>query len=909
MLSQSAWAIVLVALLVAPVLPLASASSHACDVDACRLLVLYAHSTDALDALSTLPGDRAPGDPATVSTGSIFRASTAALPAPIALAADDAFRAVFVSASAPPGYEGVVRVRAVDLTGGVILLAEGTLRAGLPPPAKTASESTRSAWDGAMERVGGPLAEGVLGACPAAACGPFAPSFGVFQPCGESAPSGNLPAFLVHTVVQTADRAVEDAAGERACGRAPGDAMTPTAAALDDALSPLRPTPPPYPGPQEEAATWDLTLDAKPPAWMSREGGAFVLPSGMRLEMSLESMGDSSATFSFGHARAPTRLEVRTPTPGAFGMLVHGARAIAPGDHVARFQAQPYDVADFTLEVPPGRLVEIAALGDPLRFTLLSPDGEGNSTASLARGAGEEGRWTLRVARGGPDTGASHAFSVRLADPSRPVEKALRIEEGTVEGSLGPADDRDAFVFYAWQAQRFSVRIESPPDASYQVLAMPVRESRADETDPNLVHARAIGTGLVQLDVVRAYGEGPYRLTLDLDEPGNLSVVPKFGLVWNLSGRDAGDIQGYAGGVDIVVDGVLYHRQPHAGTALVAHVDGDIARNAAGEFLYESTATGGWALAHRGHGVTTPFFSEPLDLAFGGDGALYARRWGGNGSEIVRIRDDRTVEHVADTNAAVGSMLSAPDGRVLLAGHGEAYRLDTANGSFERVPELRGVHAFDAEGRGYRLIDRTLVVRVDAAGGDDIVVARSDLPLVALVASGTRLWGLTSSSSGLSLVSVDVGVPMFEGFHGAFQPAAASDLRIASVEEEHMGLSLQNDTIPGEDIRHRVTVRNDGAGRARPTEMYVFVGCQGCWQVEHAPWRIVSVPALEAGERAVIIIDWHATVPGDRRYTYHVDFWREEAETKEQNNGVSWKGHVLVDAPDVAGAREEIVAS
>lgn len=375
------------------------------------------------------------------------------------------------------------------------------------------------------------------------------------------------------------------------------------------------------------------------------------------------------------------------------------------------------------------------------------------------------------------------------------------------------------------------------------------------------------------------------------------AAAPTFETIWNLSFA-VSPMRGYDGGVDLIANGTVYHRQVDTWVASASNATKYVGRNAAGELLYGSDATGDFALTHRGEGMTTPVAPHIGHIAFGGDGALYGIRQRGWPAELVRIHENRTIERVAALPAG-GDLLAAPDGQLYVVG-AQTLRVDLSNGSSEVAPELAGVRAFDAEGNGYRILNRTLVARIGPNGENGTVVARSPMPLHdlvgGLVGSGTRFWAYAPRSDGLTLLSVDVGIPMFEGFRGAFQPEPAPDLRVAGVEEERMGISLQVGAMPGEDIRHRVTVRNDGLGRARATEMYAYTHCPGCWELEEEPSRIIPVPALEAGESVVLSIDWHATVPGDRSYNYLVDMWREEAETNELNNGMRWDGYALVDA-------------
>lgn len=906
MLSLSARAIALSALFILPMLPSAPAQGvgDACETP-CRVIALYVQPGGG--ALSAFAGDAMRTDAATVSGGN-FYASSRPISAPIDLPKNASFVVHIHSPTETPwGVAGSVRVMAVDGAGTAYKLAERTF---LAPPVETAvvprtitapiDAAGRGVQKTAADSYGG-LQTDNMGSMLAArshdaacsndaACATTggAPRLGTYRPCAPSAPDALIPR-LTWTAVQAADQAARDQIGEGVCGRSIWPAVNDSGASVDEA-APGGIELPPFPGYPETGndsaspPAWrNFTLNATPPAWMRQNHATFTIPDGLRLRLDVDlravagSSGVTPLVIEYGRADTPTRLELRTSTPGAFGMFAYDAEPIGAGRHTGTF-ANLTDADDFTFVPPAGARTVLQASGSPnLIFTLWDVDGNVRAgTGSLSTNASSP-RWFLRIApTATPIPPQEYTFTLSHPAPS----DDLRIEDGTHEGGLGDGDPSDAYTFFAWKGQHVELRLEHADDVEY---ALRVGYGFWDTTEDNdSFSGRPLVTSDATVVVERVYGSGPYTLTLDRNDAENHTVLPNVSTVATLSSVQA--MKGHGTGVDVLAGETLYHVRPgQNASVLLTNVSSGthaVGRNSDGRFLVHDDPTRSIALRDQ-HG-TLPLLTSARSATFGPD-ALYAIR----NSDVIRLREDRNETHIYLFGAREG-ILALPDGRIVATAADGAHILDFENGIATRAPAFDGIRAVDLEGNGYFLRQGSLIMRRDLSTLETTLAAQTTGTIRDLAFSDDALYA--SMYDGMIVRAAIPGG--FAGFEPEFDPLPPADLVVVNASDEIVGYRVVNGTTPTEEHRLRITIENQGDSDAETFAIDASVdGIKPVWS------NRTFVPRLAAGEREVVEITWsvrlQTALPGDKTAMVDLDPWDEITESNETNNRLAFTTHVL----------------
>lgn len=935
--SSRAVAALVAALFLLPLAPVAAASGE-CGGAPCGDLTLFPHPDGSL---TSLVGD----DVVAIPPTSPFVSKTAPLASTMSLAKQSTFR-LHITSEHPESSPimGHVTVFAEDLQGARHMLARRDFtptNASAPTGSlRPALESVDGPINGTLANFDGGHASMVLDLAHARFCSPpnaFGgipcsstsgdPGSGQLRPCAPAQPFGLVPQ-AVWLAGQTADAALQEQTGERICGRSAWNTTAPYAEQADDDLDVI----PAYPGTASLAGndsslpasgSWStIELNATPPAWLAQDATSFALPSGLALgfEIAIRSYTPTpSGTFpgpyviiQYGHAGAPTRLETRTAAPLPFGALAGATQTIGDGAH-AGFLATPFEIDDYGFEAPAGKRIEIRtqAVGIAANYTLLSPHGEARSGTRIDA-PGQDGRWTLRVARGYPTSGATllspeYEFNLRLLDtPASEPDDGRTITEGGYQGTLGGGDDGDSYAFDVWKRQRFTLTLTHPPSADFDIDlgSTGVWEvQRTDLPDGERLSARAKSTGPIDLRVTRAWGEGAYAITLDLDEDGDLSNVPLLATryladpsngttILSDLGADAARVifsirEGESEAiVALDADGALTQLRSGRGSTAPPALTAD------GALLYRDSSSGRTAVSIDDGATVDPLIREPGVFGFGAH-ALYATAGGsGSSSEIIALNEHRASSSLPlPAGADWRELLAAPDGAIYLLAMGtgraagEAYRADFAAGNVTRTPAYDGAAAFDDAGHGYRIVNSTLVERFDPTTGAARVVARSEYRIEDVAAVGLHLYAILSGGAlGERIVAVaplPVNVEGFGGFRPAFDPPAAPDLLVTGVEDIPLGPQVTPSLTVVDAHEIRLTVTNQGGSAAGPILVSLSdVGPLG------GTVQDVTVGPLTAGASAVATFHWTFDRSiGDQTLIYKVDVGsRDVVESNETNN-------------------------
>ncbi|HVM45495.1 MAG TPA: hypothetical protein VM582_06125, partial [Candidatus Thermoplasmatota archaeon] len=844
-------------LMILPLAPLPTASAEADCGTACRWLPLYvtlgrepAHER----LLSSLIGDAMPGDPQTESMGRLL-AGTHETDG-LLLAKSSTFRVQLHAPGAPSHVNGTIRVLARDLGGGTIELARAHFAAPPAPRPDDGvlgalAPATQAAWSLADPLVQ-MAADGVEtartrpavdlayeGACSgsswnSAHCRHITgrPGFGQLSPCEPAVGGPNLPAVLLRQGVGLADDAAARATGRKVVCHSYSADVNASSDAVDAELArrsvtnasaareawadlcdaarcdgPRNGTWPPPPH-----AWRDVTLDATVPAWMAQTAQTFTLPSGFRLvlDVALSGFFPSPAggvwrpvLIEHGREDAPTSLSIRHATPGAFSAFAYEATNIAPGVHTGSLSSG-FDIDSYAFEPTPASRIALAHLpGQVVRFVLHDPDG--SAYHGMAGGDLEvqssPGRWVLRVRAHHLDASTGdYAFSLAFRAPAA-EDDGGRIVAGTYAGSLGPGDNSDVWTFHAWRGQRLRLHLEHAADANFDLGDLTSRFGSGGAHDVErttaqtfeTLEARSSYTGTLSFAVTRTWGSGPYTLTLDLDEGGNLSTKPFLvGMMSPMPGETLTGVVGAEDGFDVALldfytKATRIDRVHAFGRSTVAYdASSPYARAADGGLVHVAERSGTRRLsytdtAHNG----TPL--APLGgFAFAPDGSYVTTDRAG---VVTHTSPDGTQQRFVGPEPALVPRF-APNGTlyVVSLGKGEAaYELDLSMGTFTRAPKaLDGLQAFDAAGAAYRILLRDLVERYDPATGSFSIVAQAPTGtfIQRITFGGDDMLALTSSyhSAANSLAAMPYPGGFF-GFSPAFAPSPLPDLAVTSIED------------------------------------------------------------------------------------------------------------------------------
>lgn len=732
------------------------------------------------------------------------------------------------------------------------------------------------------------------------------PGTGAVHPCRSHRPIGNLPAELTWSVVHLADEEARQATGRGVCDPASEDVQ----AAWDEAEAPLPPVDVPdvwvpdipsevrapdvatYPMPtvatsEENWTVLSLALDA--PSSLPQDETSVRIPSGFRLMLTADEFVEAprgrglTSIFLSGHPETPAALVFRSSTPGSFGMLT-GGTPVSTGLHA---DAVPSGAAfvDHRLELPDLRVINVSKLQGVGSVRAWDENG-------VAIPASEWGSYVFPA-------GASRSVLVRyvLGTGSNDRQYVLRIQDATsaplptltsgesVGSTLGPGTETFEVAFFAWQAQRFMLRLTEPSDSSYALRLQTPAWDTTESNDPTTLTARAAKTGLQRAVVARDHGSGAFTLTLDLDPRGNLSAAPRFEVVH--PARSA-KVYPHGAGVDALVSDLAgseaWHVNEAGATYLGDDVAGPLLRTATGE----SVAGWGTQLAWDVFGASPRGLSAyPNSYAFGADGALYVLS--AVPHEIIRILPSREETRMPGVQ---GEFIAAPDGRLLLRPReGATLVVDFANSTLVQAPpHEQGVFAFDAEGAAYRILNGTLIERATSDGDTRIVSVAPPLREITSVAvTGGSLWaGMRAPRvpdhpeypTGVARVPLDVAG--FAGFEPPFVPALGPNLRIADAWDVNEGVAIDLERPAIERHTLRVAIANTGDAPAYLFRVLVEQQCVGC------PYWSDSVPVLAAGETRVLEFAWESSLDsphvGDQQFVIRVDVDFEVAETDEADN-------------------------
>lgn len=908
-------------LLLTLVPPIEAAPPPATCPEACEWLPLYVRAEPDGFAgfsrgMSSLSGDAASPTLTTGLLSAITRGTNG-----LVLAREQAFR---VNVSSPDSYRfvnGTVSVYAVDAVGASTLLAEKRF---VPPRGLSAGASDGVNLGSAFSAVGRQvdnlssnvtgLGEGLGGPASLAARTAYERTCGrnYHNPdcrllTGRPVTSGQFAlcepsgSALPRQAVATIDGTAAAIAGRKVvCHNYWHNDVNSTASDVDPLFANVSVPLPPGSWPHDAVGNatnatlgsppheWrNATLDAIVPPWMPQYGDVFVLPSGFRLALKIDLRGvvqhpDGGHTtvplrIEYGTQSGLTALHIRHDTPHAFASFAYGAERILPGTHTGHF-SDPSDIDDYAFFAPAGARIDLSAHG--ASAALFDPDGVGRGTPTTT---GEAGWWTIRV-RGGPTAflpGSEYSFTLAVQLPNGEQDDGIALEQGWAYGSLGAGDDADAIRIFAWQAQRFSVTLHYPSDASYRLDDAQLRMwavTRSSGDHYQTLSARASETGWMTLKVQRSYGAGPYQIGFFPDAGGSLTHVPELGGVVQLAPSDPSGLLGHAGGVFFVTrdpssyNSSLYYYSPWSGVALARNQSGPAyGITSAGGLLREDRATTG-ALAVEVDG-------EARQLVYGegrfGPDGLYGIDGHGR---AYRMKADRTVQDFGAAPGFPSTVLAHPDGSVYAQRLNASYRFDVATSSLVPAPHMVGVEAVDHYGGLYRIVNSTLVERYDSGNGGSHVVARSSARIVDIALAGPFLYAQTSNATGPVIAIAHIGYPGFEGFRPDFAPAPAPDLVVADVRDVGAHTDL---TGLSQTRLIQVTIENRGGSAARGFDVWLWVRSN--------PLTIASdnasIASLGPGESRTLTLEWdtrHAL--GDRQAVAMVDLWRRVTESNESNN-------------------------
>lgn len=937
------WALVLLA----PLAPLPTASAgHECAPAPCTVVPLFvqAESVGGVRGMSALSGDAMVSDTSTHQPRS-FVARTPVLTFDLALLKEQAFGIGLVSTSNAQWVEGYVEVSAVALDGRSYPLARRDFFVANDTPVLIPS-ALRPVADPVLGRVnetGQQLSDAFRGATPAASvvgstyhalcsfpdsvqCRQLRGQLGMagqLDVCARSSP-GTIIGATLWTAVNAVDAAQSNATGRPLCRHSTFDDLNATAAEVDSSF-----------GPTLEAATlttWEaagvllsnlnasappahewrnFTLDATGAPELPQDGQTLVIPSGFRLELEVAldaveptAFGRRIVTpivFELGRADAPTHLAVRTSTPQAFSKLAYGAEPIGPGVHTGFF-SDPADKDDYSFDVPAGANVSVVAADGAISFALYDPDGRAMATSDAV---GPAGRWTLRVS-GGSLQVEEYAFLLAVTLPPTTVDEGGWVVEGSYQGSLGVGDDVDTWVFHAWLAQRMTVVLyEDAGDGFTLVDDMAATGNalwdvqRSSSPTVQSISGRADATGNFAFSVQRAYGDGAYTIAIDLDESGNLTYLPMVSQLWSAghTGSSPFDVRLAANSYGVEFGhGESVRRVDVWGNnaTLAAGSSASVARRADGSLVHHSRASGETAITIDEPAGPNPVARGNSAFAFGPD-SLYVASQGG----ARRVFADRSEIAYVGPSGVPSDFVASPGGEMFALyseGNevGKTYRLVDHNLSLAAEPMLDGIDAFDGYGRAYRVLNKTLVERIEPWSGQRALVARADQPIRDLATSNGYLFAALEgyggpggpwSNGGVSVAWL--GVPGFEGFRPAFAATPAPDLEPVGFEDVVTSVSVQPYgalLVPGEDHVLRVRVRNHGPGDARAFNVSISLdsGPLGGFGATK------RVSGLAAGEETTVEFAWHSAFhAGDQLFNVRVDpapVPLDLVETNETNN-------------------------
>lgn len=884
----------------------------------------------------------APFDTATTSTpqqGWVGGWLGPVLPTDVTLSKADGFHILLPSRTSQSGVVTTrVEVSAVGLLGERVVLANATFvtprsdvgtqekRTGdiavENPSPKTTDELVDSAneyLDGTDQSIemldGGQVADQAICTRRAPECSAYRgdPGYGPFFPCRDHAHPYNLPGQLLFTIVHLVDDQARALARRGVCDPLSDDVN----ATWDATAPPLPPLPyvslprvpaevrapdvaaysmPTVTTSEEDWTSLTLALDA--PDSLPQDEKAVRIPSGFRLALSITERVDGPtaynvpSSFLYGHPDAPGGLGFTTSTPGAFGLLTGGA-PLELGTYAGEVRSS---YVDHRLKVPAGRVVNVSHIEGSGRMSAWDEEGTpmpSGGWANFVFPTGEARNVLVRFARATASASPLYAITVRDETPV-PLPQLSPGEPLT--SSLGPGVETFEAEFFAWQAQRFTLTLTEPADASYQFRIGESAWDVARAEDGLTITARAYRTGVQRVTVERDHGSGPFVLGLHVDEGGNLSDVPMFTTVHRPS-SDIGSysLHGHAGGVDIVAYGDAWHVNQDGATYLGEGAMGPLLRTADGEFVGGRDGYIYWDVfspAKRAISGSIGWY------AFGGDGAFYtAQSVYPSGAEIVRIAPDRT-EIAFDVPHRAGQLLAGPDGRLRMTTYdGETFVIDFENRTSTRAPtHEQGAVAFDVEGRAYRIVQRTLVERSAPSGETRIVAKAWPNQLRSIVLSGDSVWASVDFErigvpGGIARVPLDGNG--FSGFEPAFVPAMGPNLRVAAAYDTTTGLAVSPDGEVSEKHVLMVQVENDGDAPVRLATVLAYAQCLSC----NVGWE-ATIAALAPGETRILEFPWDVDADsphiGDRIFQVIVDSQSEVAESDETDNRAEADGSALV---------------
>lgn len=939
MIHHRASAVLVALVLVLPLAPRAEASEEATCAGACSWLPLYVTTADELDpgapdtrGMASLPGDAAPG-PASVTTSRLV-ATTREIDG-IPLARASTFQVLLDSPDDYDHVRGNITVSAIDVAGGRVVLARkeftppgefGVLHPGdadgigsLGEPIGVDTDALREALgrhvgtvqdaaQEAAEDLGTPAGLAVDTLFSQLCREPNAtqcraidgrPLFaGAFDACTTRTPQN----AITHDAVLQVDDAAQDAAGRRvvchsywreevapvadAADAAVGPAAGELVGAAGDALDGLNASGPP-------AHQWrNATLDAVVPSWMRQDGDLFHLPSGYRLELDVSLVGvvltpggpsrAGPVVIEYGRIDTLTALAIRHARPGAFASLSR-AETIGPGDHTGDYDGA-YDARDHAFVASAGSVVDLTELAGEGSYSLYDPDGRRVGSSGGSFPVENPGLWILRVANalGLPDEDR-FAFSLRVGAPE--PDEGVFLPQGSATGALGPGDDVDTYGIFLWKAQRFTIHVEHPTDARYRINVTGTREwdvSRTVGIGYETYSARSTSTGSFPLRIFRDHGAGAYSVTVSPDPLGNHTVIPAFAPVLESDAQIRG-VHGHEDGVFFSSDGAISYYSPEEGANVVRTQEmGSVAGvSASGALLTASPA--GTVLDD---GVTKNALAAGISSVFGPDGLYGVETFGGSPYRYFRMDGDRTIQRFESGNISVTDVLVAPDGSAYVTGpnvtHGpQTYRFDLLSGALVPAPSLFGVVGFDTSGGAYRILNDTLVERVDLSTGQTQVVARGSQRIAELGMAGASLYATHLSSNELAVAPM--GHLLFDGFEPAFAPPPPPDLLVANVRDR--GVSSVG---PQGEVRTiEITVENVGASAAIDFDVEMYIPDRlAVPSTTSGTWARQTVPALAPGERVTLSFEWSTGLEvGDREIRAWVDpIPGRVVESNETNN-------------------------
>lgn len=932
-----------------PIVPSAEAAEPTTCVEACDWLPLYVRTEDEDfagfdEGMSALPGDAVPGG----NTEAFGRLKAITRPIDgILLAREKAFNVTIFSPSSHRYVRGEVTIFAVDAAGSRTTLAN----ARFVPPAELAMPVDASSLPiepsdlgpvfGAVQGQLRGVADNVVGVLGSAgtpvglvadqAYGTLCVTpdnvhcrvisgrpliGGAFAVCESSSQP-----LLRQTVAQV-DGNVYGVAGRRAVCHAYSSDVNATADTADTVVGPATQTIGNAAGDTVEnighsvndsvgglpvnasaaAHEWrSFSLNATVPPWMPQNDHDFWLPNGYRLAIDIDLDGvvgpgpntSMPLHIEYGTDAARTGFAIRHATPGSFSRFAYDAAPILPGTHTGH-ASTPSDADDYQFVAPAGGAISLVTSGASAE--LFDPDGARLSGSNITVfPTSAAGLWTIRV-RGSFLPANEYTFRLRVQDAVQDAEENAFVEQGWVSGGLGSVDEVDRIHLFAWKAQRFTLQLYHPTDADFSLRTsgMPTwGETYYGGPGYEAVSARAEKTGWMTLEIARVHGTGTYQLGYFPDIEGNLTYIPSTSNVMPLPTQQQTDLFGYGDGVFFSNASALFYYSPssnaNASVPIRIGPGGPMSGiSAEGGLLRAVPDSGQTVLAVEVNGV-------PRQLATGqgrfGHDALY----GVDGSsQAYRMTADRAIESfggvATGTPADKARLLAHPDGSMYLVRSSGSLRFDLAASTLVPAPHMDGVWAVDHGGGLYRVLNSTLIERVDPWSGYATVVAQAPSRIESITSAGPYVYAWLAASAETSWTPMLAIVNMahrgwgFDGFEPSFAPAPAPDLRVTDIRETEVETDLVNAT---QTRTIEVSITNTGGSRAGAFNVWFSVPNAHLITPAQEERNVTS---LEPGETTVLSFRWAARAAlGDRLGHVLVDPRFTVVESDERNNqGEFW---------------------